>query len=79
MFPLKPQEKQLKTPVILSKSVKGKVGCTLPNIDVSKCNLSKYLSKDFIRKEKANLPELSEPEIMRHFVNLSIKNHHIDI
>ena len=31
-----------------------------------------------IRKEKAVLPEVSEPEVMRHFVNLSVKNHHID-
>jgi len=25
-----------------------------------------------------NLPELSEPEIVRHFIALSVKNHHID-
>ena len=66
------------TPVILSKSIKGKVGCTLPKLDVPKCGLSKRLPGNFIRKNKANLPELSEPEIMRHFVNLSVKNHHID-
>ena len=67
-----------KTPVILSKSVKGKTGCTLPKLDVPKYSSSDYLSPALLRKDKAKLPELTEPEIMRHFVNLSVKNHHID-
>jgi len=67
-----------KTPVILSKSVKGKTGCTLPKLDVPKYRSSDYLSPALLRKDKAKLPELTEPEIMRHFVNLSVKNHHID-
>ena len=66
------------TPVILSKSIKGKIGCTLPNLDVPESQLSDYLPNDLLRSDKAELPELSEPEIMRHFVNLSVKNHHID-
>ena len=66
------------TPVIFSKSVKGKVGCTLPSLDVPDLKLSDYLPVSLIRKNKAFLPEISEPEVMRHFVNLSIKNHHID-
>ena len=67
-----------KTPVILSKSVKGKIGCTLPKTDVPECKLSDYFPSSLIRTKKANLPEISEPEVMRHFVNLSTKNHHID-
>ena len=67
-----------KTPVILSKSVKGKIGCTLPILDVPELKLSDYLPNNFTRKNKAKLPEVSEPEVMRHFVNLSTKNHHID-
>ena len=66
------------TPVIFSKSIKGKIGCTLPKRDVPNCTLLDYIPKSFIRKNKANLPEISEPEVMRHFVNLSSKNHHID-
>lgn len=30
------------------------------------------------RAKDAALPEVTEPEAMRHFVNLSVKNHHID-
>ena len=66
------------TPVILSKSVKGKIGCTLPALDLPELKLSDYLPKNFIRQKKAKLPEVSEPEVMRHFVNLSTKNHHVD-
>ena len=50
-----------KTPVILSKSVKGKIGCTLPALDVPELKLSDYLQKNFIRQNKAKLPEVSEP------------------
>ncbi len=66
------------TPIIFSKSIQGKKGCTIPKSDVPKYELSKYLKTESIRKEKAILPEVSEPEVMRHFVNLSVKNHHID-
>ena len=66
------------TPVIITKSVKGKVGCTLPKLDVPQLELTDFLSDSLIRLKKANLPEISEPEVMRHFVNLSTKNHHID-
>ena len=66
------------TPVIFSKSVKGKKGCTIPKSDIPKRELSDHINLKFIRKDKAVLPEISEPEVMRHFVNLSVKNHHID-
>ena len=66
------------TPVIFSKSIKGKEGCTIPKSDVPKYELSQYIKSKFIRKDNATLPEISEPEVMRHFVNLSAKNHHID-
>ena len=34
--------------------------------------------KNMLRNNKANLPEVSEPEVIRHYLNLSIKNHHVD-
>jgi len=32
----------------------------------------------FKRQNDSSLPEVSEPDIMRHFVNLSVLNHHVD-
>jgi len=31
-----------------------------------------------LRQIPAELPEITEPEVVRHFVNLSTKNHHVD-
>ena len=31
-----------------------------------------------IRKKNPNLPEVSEPGVVRHYIKLSEKNHHID-
>lgn len=58
----------------LSKS--GKRGVSLPKLDVPwRDNL---IPDHLRRKEPIGLPEVSEPEVVRHFVNLSSKNHHID-
>ena len=33
---------------------------------------------DDIRRKTLDLPQVAEPEVMRHFVNLSTMNHHVD-
>ncbi len=66
------------TPIIFTKSIKGKQGCTIPKSDVPNYDFEEFIESSIVRKESANLPEISEPEVMRHFVNLSVKNHHID-
>ena len=43
------------TPVIFSKSIKGKKGVTIPKSDVPRCELSKYLKADFIRNFIKNI------------------------
>ena len=67
-----------KTPIIFEKSISGKVGCTIPKSDVPEYKIEDFIDSKSIRDSKAVLPEVSEPEVMRHFVNLSVKNHHID-
>jgi glycine dehydrogenase subunit 2 len=52
----------------------GRKGYSLPSADVPKAELSEL----YRRKISAMLPEISEPQIMRHFVNLSVLNHHVD-
>lgn len=62
------------TELIFEISEEGRKGYSLPLLDVPEVKLpDKYQ-----RKRPALLPEVSEPEIMRHFVNLSILNHHVD-
>lgn len=52
----------------------GRKGYSLPVHDVPKVDIS----MEFRRKTTAKLPEVGEPQIMRHFVNLSKLNHHVD-
>ena len=47
-------------------------------VDIKDCDFSSNLIGDYLRKEKVGLPGLSEPEVIRHFVNLSKKNYSID-
>jgi len=56
-------------------SQKGRHGVRLPKLDVEK---SALLPDTLLRKEEAPLPEVSEPDALRHFTRLSILNHHVD-
>jgi glycine dehydrogenase subunit 2 len=64
--------------LIYEKSKSGRVGYTLPQLSQSEQQVLSAIPARFRRSQDAALPELTEPEIMRHFVNLSVKNHHID-
>ncbi len=50
----------------------------LPDLRESEASLFQKLPKDVLRKKEANLPSLSELDIVRHFTNLSQKNFCID-
>lgn len=62
--------------LIFAKSRSGRKAFSLPVSDVPK--RTKELSSKFKRAVKIELPEVSENELMRHFVILSNKNFHID-
>ncbi len=57
---------------------KGQIGANLPDCDVPTRPNSELIPNSFLRKSPARLPEVSEPEVVRHFVNLSTLNHHVD-
>ena len=64
--------------VIFEKSVKGRMGIAIPTLDVPEISLSDSIPPKLLRETPANLPEVSEPQVVRHYVNLSVKNHHVD-
>ena len=64
--------------VIFEKSVKGRMGVSLPNSDVPETLITDTILPELLRDKPANLPEVSEPQVVRHYVNLSVKNHHVD-
>ncbi len=59
-------------------SVSGRTGYSLPPMDVPEKSLASLIPARFLRKNAARLPELSEPEVVRHFIALSLLNHHVD-
>ena len=67
-----------KTNTIFGKSDPGVKGVSIPKSDVPEIDIETIIDEEFVRKEPANLPEVSESEIVRHYTNLSTKNYHID-
>ena len=63
---------------IYEKSVAGRKGYTLPKTAGSHDEILSAIPKKYHRSKPAALPEVSEGEAMRHFIGLSVKNHHID-
>ena len=70
------RNKKLST--LFDKSDPGKTGYILPTLDVPKSLLGKHIDKKLLKTTSFNMPQLTEPEVVRHFVNLSVKNHHVD-
>lgn len=64
--------------LIYEKSVPGRRGCTLPEAERPSEEILSSIPAVYLRSEDAALPEVTEGEAMRHFIGLSIKNHHID-
>jgi glycine dehydrogenase subunit 2 len=64
--------------LIYEKSVHGRTGYILPETDKTEAEIMARIPEKLRRKSDAALPEVSEPIVMRHYVNLSTKNHHID-
>ncbi|BDI32390.1 putative glycine dehydrogenase (decarboxylating) subunit 2 [Capsulimonas corticalis] len=55
----------------------GRLGVELPECDVPVMSLESLIPSAQIRKDLP-LPELSEPEVIRHFTHLSQKNYSVD-
>ncbi len=64
--------------LIFDCSVTGRMGVKLPQSDVPQTEPTDVLPAHLVRKIPAQLPEVSEPEVVRHFISLSTRNHHVD-
>jgi glycine dehydrogenase subunit 2 len=65
-------------PLLFEISSEGRIGVSLPETDVPDSSAGDGIPETYRRANPARLPELSEMEVVRHFVHLSVKNHHVD-
>ncbi|MBT2687066.1 aminomethyl-transferring glycine dehydrogenase subunit GcvPB [Bacillus sp. ISL-47] len=65
-------------PLIFELSTAGRIGYSLPEMDVPETDLSELLPEGYLRIEEPELPEVSELDIMRHYTALSKRNHGVD-
>ncbi len=63
--------------LIFEKSVPGRAGYSLPELDVPAEDIKKLIPEEMIRT-KLDLPELTELDVIRHFTRLSQKNFSVD-
>ena len=64
-------------PLVFEKSSPGRVGVTLPAVDVPERPIAEYIGRDNLR-QNLDLPELSQIDVIRHFTHLSSMNYGVD-
>ena len=66
------------TEIIFKQSKKDRQGFSISKPSVESIPLTEYIDPELLKTREPMLPELSEPQVVRHFTNLSVKNHHVD-
>ncbi|ULT55634.1 aminomethyl-transferring glycine dehydrogenase subunit GcvPB [Neobacillus drentensis] len=64
--------------LIFERSTPGRIGYSLPEMDIPELEVSSLLPEGYLREEEPELPEVSELDIMRHYTALSKRNHGLD-
>ena len=65
-------------PLLFELSRQGRVGTSLPAWDVERADLASELPGELLRGDIDGFPELSEPQVVRHFTRLSQWNFGVD-
>lgn len=68
----------MKTKLIIERSTEGHQATSIPGADIPVKALDELIPSKFLRGEEPRLPQVSEPELVRHYIGLSAKNHHVD-
>ena len=64
--------------LIFEKSIPGRDGYSLPKDQFPEMNIKEFLPERFLSKDKKNLSEVSEVDVIRHFTKLSKFNYGVD-
>lgn len=68
----------LEEPLIFELGGKGRMGYSISECDVPLVDEKNILGENLVRDEISNFPEVSEPELMRHYVRMSQWNYGVD-
>ena len=64
--------------MIFERSRPGRIAYSLPVCDVPERPASGLIGEEYLRKTAAELPEVSEVDVVRHFTELAGRNHGVD-
>lgn len=65
-------------PLIFEYSKQGRIAHSLPENDVPEVEVTDLIPETYLRSKPAELPEVSELQLMRHYTKLSTRNHGVD-
>lgn len=65
-------------PLIFELTKKGRVAYSLPECDVPETSVEELLQSNYLRTVSPDLPEVSELDAVRHFTQISQRNHGVD-
>jgi len=65
-------------PTIFELGRPGRRGFRLPEMDVPAVDPVEALGRDNVRAQGPDIPDLAEPDAVRHFTRLAELNHHVD-
>lgn len=69
---------QLATELLFALSQPGRRGAQFPDLDVPEKPLNELIPQSALATNPTDLPEVTEPDVIRHFVNLSTLNMCVD-
>jgi len=64
--------------LLFELSREGRKGHILPRCDVPEKPINELVPKHYLRNKPADLPQVAENEVVRHYTALSTMNHHVD-
>jgi glycine dehydrogenase subunit 2 len=66
-------------PLIFEKGSPGRRGYSLPLLDIPRSEVNQLIPEKYLRTTPPRLPEVSEVEVVRHYVRLSRENYGVDV
>ncbi len=64
--------------MIFERSTEDRFAYSLPDLEVEREELADIIDSKFLRRTEAELPEISELDLIRHYTELSNKNYGVD-